>query len=182
MKFTLLATLLPFSQSFIPLSTLRSHRNNVLPRGTPSSGRPLQPRQDPPLSPSPGLLSPSALELASLFDGAQEAWTSYNDALQTNPLLVKSVTAGVILGAADLAGQALEDFNSGDRTDLDLARTARFAFFGLVLQVKTRLFASPWLRTPDHRYTSGDPRGFYDGTKQNLHRRCLFSMRELTLP
>mmetsp|Transcript_72063 Transcript_72063/g.202227 ORF Transcript_72063/g.202227 Transcript_72063/m.202227 type:complete len:228 (-) Transcript_72063:151-834(-) len=66
--------------------------------------------------------------------GAQEAWTAYNDALQANPLLVKSVTAGVILGAADLAGQA---FEQKENKAVDIARTARFAFFGLVLQ-------APW--------------------------------------
>jgi len=67
----------------------------------------------------------------------QQAWTAYNDALEVNPLLVKSVTAGIILGAADLAGQSLEDAQSGNKTELDLARTIRFAFFGLVLQ-------APW--------------------------------------
>lgn len=61
-----------------------------------------------------------------------EAWTAYNEALEANPLLVKSVTASVILGAADLAGQALEQ-----KEAVDLARTARFAIFGLVLQ-------APW--------------------------------------
>lgn len=70
--------------------------------------------------------------------GAQEAWTAYNEALEANPLLVKSVTAGVILGAADLAGQALEAVKSdSDDSSVDFARTARFAFFGLVLQ-------APW--------------------------------------
>lgn len=70
--------------------------------------------------------------------GAQEAWTAYNEALEASPLLVKSVTAGVILGAADLAGQALEAVqNDSDENSVDLARTARFAFFGLVLQ-------APW--------------------------------------
>ena len=74
----------------------------------------------------------------SLGAGVQEAWSAYNDALQANPLLVKSVTASVILGAGDLAGQALEaqQKGNGDST-VDLARTARFAFFGLVLQ-------APW--------------------------------------
>lgn len=80
--------------------------------------------------------------------GIQEAWTAYNDALQASPLLVKSVTASVILGAADVAGQAIEqaqtadnkndvDGNNDDLSQLDLARTIRFAFFGLVLQ-------APW--------------------------------------
>eukprot|EP00525_Craspedostauros_australis_P003332 CAMPEP_0198133428 /NCGR_PEP_ID=MMETSP1442-20131203/59556_1 /TAXON_ID= /ORGANISM="Craspedostauros australis, Strain CCMP3328" /LENGTH=228 /DNA_ID=CAMNT_0043794545 /DNA_START=270 /DNA_END=956 /DNA_ORIENTATION=- len=81
----------------------------------------------------------------------QEAWMAYNDALEASPLLVKSITASVILGAADVAGQALESRyanNSDDDTvvqsnsesassGIDLARTARFAFFGLVLQ-------APW--------------------------------------
>ncbi len=68
-----------------------------------------------------------------------QAWEAYNDALASDPLLVKSVTAGVILGAADLAGQALEDIQKeGDESsELDIARTIRFAFFGLVLQ-------APW--------------------------------------
>ena len=73
-----------------------------------------------------------------------EAWGAYNDALEASPLLVKSVTASAILGAADLAGQALEakqkeDANAADAVDaeIDWARTARFAFFGLVLQ-------APW--------------------------------------
>ena len=71
-------------------------------------------------------------------DGIQEAWSAYNDALQASPLLVKSVTASVILGAGDLAGQALEAKQKGTGDgSLDWARTARFAFFGLVLQ-------APW--------------------------------------
>lgn len=71
--------------------------------------------------------------------GIQEAWTAYNGALETDPLLVKSVTAGVILGAADLTGQFLEAKQKGDdaASELDIARTVRFAFFGLVLQ-------APW--------------------------------------
>lgn len=70
--------------------------------------------------------------------GAQEAWSAYNDALQSYPLLTKSVTAGAILGAADIAGQALENKQKGDDdAELDIARTVRFAFFGLVLQ-------APW--------------------------------------
>lgn len=72
-----------------------------------------------------------------------EAWGAYNDALEASPLLVKSVTAGAILGAADLAGQALEAVQKGQKgddgseTSIDWARTARFAIFGLVLQ-------APW--------------------------------------
>jgi len=65
-----------------------------------------------------------------------DAWTAYNDALEASPLVVKSVTASVILGAADLAGQALES-KDDPISEIDFARFARFAFFGLVLQ-------APW--------------------------------------
>ena len=41
-----------------------------------------------------------------------------------------------IIYGIDAAGQALEDYNSGENTEIDYARTARFAFFGLVLQVR----------------------------------------------
>lgn len=69
-----------------------------------------------------------------------EAWDSYNAALAAHPLAVKSVTASVILGAADLSGQALEASRADDGTDeaavssIDWARAARFSIFGLVLQ------------------------------------------------
>jgi peroxisomal membrane protein 2 len=74
-----------------------------------------------------------------------DAWHSYNEALVANPLMVKSITAGVILGAADLTGQALEKVRlesaagGKDRIEraVDVARVARFAIFGLVLQ-------APW--------------------------------------
>lgn len=74
-----------------------------------------------------------------------QAWQAYNDALNTSPLLVKSVTAGVILGAADLAGQAVQDAQrEGDETtDIDIARTVRFAFFGLALQAPWNHFLLP---------------------------------------
>ncbi len=49
----------------------------------------------------------------------------------------RSITAGVILGAADFTGQALERSgkDSGEDVGVDLARVARFAFFGFILQV-----------------------------------------------
>ena len=94
----------------------------------------------------------------------QQAWTAYNDALETSPLLVKSVTAGVILGAADLTGQAFEGAQSDDEstskdTGIDVARTVRFAFFGFILQAPWNHFyytlldgaipptADPWTST-----------------------------------
>ena len=57
--------------------------------------------------------SPSRLHRRSrtglrLAGGFEDAWSSYLTALEANPLLVKSVTAGVILGAADLSGQAIQ--------------------------------------------------------------------------
>ncbi|KAL7548485.1 hypothetical protein ACHAWF_011767 [Thalassiosira exigua] len=85
----------------------------------------------------------SSLQLA----GFEEAWSSYLSALEADPLLVKSVTAGVILGAADLSGQAIQQAIAASDADgdesasggggVDFARFARFAFFGFVLQ-------APW--------------------------------------
>ena len=70
--------------------------------------------------------------------GITEAWDAYNMALDTDPLVTKSVTAGLILGAADFSGQLLEKQSSDDADkEIDIAREARFAFFGLVLQ-------APW--------------------------------------
>jgi hypothetical protein len=47
------------------------------------------------------------------------------------------------LGAADFAGQAFENRKSQDDQEvakgLDVARVARFAFFGFILQVRTRI-------------------------------------------
>jgi len=82
---------------------------------------------------------PSQLALfgPEVVEDLSNAWTAYNVALETDPLLTKSVTAGVILGAADLAGQALENRMAELDKDVDWARAARFAFFGFVLQ-------APW--------------------------------------
>jgi hypothetical protein len=67
------------------------------------------------------------------------AWSSYNVALEQNPLITKSITAGVILGAADLAGQKLENYNKEQDVDfsIDFGRFIRFGFFGFILQ-------APW--------------------------------------
>jgi hypothetical protein len=67
-----------------------------------------------------------------------EIWDEYNMALNTDPLLVKSITAGVLLGAADLTGQLFENStNEKSNKEIDIIRTIRFAIFGLVLQ-------APW--------------------------------------
>lgn len=77
-----------------------------------------------------------------MVPGAEEAWSSYLTALEADPLLVKSITAGVILGAADLSGQAIqsataEEGTAASEAGIDIARFARFAFFGFILQ-------APW--------------------------------------
>mmetsp|Transcript_24765 Transcript_24765/g.36698 ORF Transcript_24765/g.36698 Transcript_24765/m.36698 type:complete len:259 (-) Transcript_24765:107-883(-) len=76
---------------------------------------------------------------AGITDTLVNAWTSYNVALEQDPLLTKSITAGVILGAADLAGQTLENSQKETETDLeiDFGRFIRFGFFGFILQ-------APW--------------------------------------
>jgi peroxisomal membrane protein 2 len=78
-----------------------------------------------------------SLRAVEFAEGISDAWNAYNGALEANPLLVKSVTAGVILGAADLTGQTFENSKSDGETTIDVGRVARFALFGLVLQ-------APW--------------------------------------
>jgi hypothetical protein len=133
MKGLLLSSLclFPLSNGFVPSTST--------PRFPPSPAHLTKAtRQIPSSSLALNVVAPEAL---------QEAWTSYNNALEANPLLVKSVTAGVILGAADLAGQAIEDINSGKKVgqDINFARAARFAFFGLVLQAVCKQHRT-WLR------------------------------------
>ncbi len=88
--------------------------------------------------------SSTCLNLAELGgSGITEVWNSYLNALEANPLLVKSVTAGVILGAADLSGQAIQQATADSSSEsaaaasVDIARFLRFAFFGFILQ-------APW--------------------------------------
>ena len=72
--------------------------------------------------------------------GISEAWSSYQAALESDPLLVKSLTASVILSSADCAGQFIEKVTAEDGAEekqLDLARVTRFFLFGLLLQ-------APW--------------------------------------
>jgi hypothetical protein len=84
----------------------------------------------------------------SAIDQVSALWDSYSAALESNPLVVKSVTASIILGAADFTGQALEnrlnqddddDSNNSSDKAIDFGRAARFAIFGLVLQGKRRI-------------------------------------------
>ena len=73
--------------------------------------------------------------------GIAEVWDSYNALLESSPLVTKSLTASVILGSADCAGQFIEKVTAsrqGEKEkELDLARVFRFFIFGLVLQ-------APW--------------------------------------
>jgi len=57
-------------------------------------------------------------------------WADYNLQLAAAPLVTKSITAAVIIGAGDAAAQVIE---SKGRT-FDGARYARWAVFGLLLQ------------------------------------------------
>ena len=55
----------------------------------------------------------------NLAGGFEEAWSAYLNALEADPLLVKSITAGVILGAADLSGQAIQSAIAANNRDDD---------------------------------------------------------------
>ena len=137
------------SSYVVPLSYQRTPLTHL---PSPSS-----PDGSPTRSPSSSSSS-TCLNLAGLSGGVSVAWNSYLGALEANPLLVKSITAGVILGAADLSGQALQsamattttnnnnndatttDNDNADNSDsagVDIARFVRFAFFGFILQ-------APW--------------------------------------
>jgi hypothetical protein len=104
---------------------------------TPQVGPPTSFRKKPTIRPGQTRSPDTRLALG----GVGEAWDAYNAALEANPLIVKSVTAGIILGAADFAGQAIENVQKGGKAEsdegIDFARAARFAIFGLVLQ-------APW--------------------------------------
>ena len=66
-----------------------------------------------------------------MIAGIEDAWSSYLSALESDPLLVKSITAGIILGAADLSGQAIQSTlaandESGTAESSDGVDIARF--------------------------------------------------------
>ena len=61
-----------------------------------------------------------------------EIWSGYLGLLESAPLVTKSCTACVIIGAGDAAAQALERTKTGG--ELDFVRVLRWAIFGLVLQ------------------------------------------------
>lgn len=92
-------------------------------------------------------VSPSRIHMdpsggVDVVESVSNAWSAYNIALEEDPLVTKSITAGVILGAADFVGQAFERnqesaIDDVEEKGVDLARVARFAFFGFILQ-------APW--------------------------------------
>jgi len=82
-----------------------------------------------------GLNAPSAVDPSLSEYFISDIWTNYNNALETSPLLTKSLTACVLLGSADLTGQALE--NVKNQGDVNIGRAIRFAIFRLILQ-------APW--------------------------------------
>lgn len=65
------------------------------------------------------------------------SWDSYVQHLEKRPLLVKSITATLILGSADLCGQGVEHIRGTSVVPgVDWLRAARFGAFGL--------FGTPW--------------------------------------
>lgn len=66
--------------------------------------------------------------------GVEQLWGDYLDLLDTAPLITKSCTAGVIIGAGDAAAQLVESSKSESDVAFDPIRALRWAFFGLVLQ------------------------------------------------
>ena len=61
-------------------------------------------------------------------------WISYTSVLQKRPLLVRCITASIILGFGDLAGQATENWNAVSIHLINWHRVFRFAFFGFFCQ------------------------------------------------
>ena len=116
----------------------------LLPHAVPLDARRLHATRPALRCSSPAMLDPAS------------AWAAYNSALVTDPLVTKAISAGVIIGAGDAAAQLVEGSKNGKA--FDPLRYARWAFFGLVLQVSAhvaepalgvrgavRLLRVPWL-------------------------------------
>ena len=114
-----------------------SHRRQRFPHNRQSSYPESVPSRAP--EASPGSFRTTTTTTSLPLAGIEEAWSSYLTALEADPLLVKSVTAGVILGAADLTGQAIQQAQADTAGDgdvgsdgggggVDVARFVRFAF------------------------------------------------------
>ena len=60
-----------------------------------------------------------------------QIWDSYYDALQKRPLLIKSITAFVVLSVADCMAQVIEMIRSLPNSAFDLPRVLHYGFIGL---------------------------------------------------
>jgi peroxisomal membrane protein 2 len=61
-------------------------------------------------------------------------WITYQSWLYSRPLLTKSLTAAIIVGCGDLAGQCIELIRQSPTTSLDLWKIFTFTLMGLLLQ------------------------------------------------
>lgn len=126
--------------SLLLFGCVQHHTADAFVSPQPVSQRRLIPNNPQLLPESPQFSRSSQQSKTTLgLAGFEEAWSSYLTALEADPLLVKSITAGVILGAADLSGQAIQQATSesDEEASVDFGRFARFAFFGFILQ-------APW--------------------------------------
>jgi peroxisomal membrane protein 2 len=78
----------------------------------------------------------------------QQLWADYNVALEMHPLLIKSITAGIVMGAADATGQCVERIKKEgfqSRIRLDWLRCARFTIFGTFILAPWTHYYFRWL-------------------------------------
>jgi hypothetical protein len=85
------------------------------------------------LRPTPRPLQRYRSQSVVALAGVAEVWQDYLGLLESAPLVTKSITAGVIIGAGDSAAQLLASRDKID-AEFDVARALRWALFGLVLQ------------------------------------------------
>jgi len=134
-----------FTLGLLFLGNSQHQSANAFVSPLPLSQRTLTVNNNPQLPGNPlstSLVATKPTQTSLNLAGLEDVWSSYLTALESDPLLVKSITAGVILGAADLSGQAIQQKlaeNEGIESEVgvDIARFVRFAFFGFILQ-------APW--------------------------------------
>ena len=77
-------------------------------------------------------------------------WSDYNDKLESNPLLVKAITAFFVLGFGDAVAQVIENLQGRAASPgWDCPRTLRFGVFGLL--------GAPWSHYYYHALDSALP-------------------------
>jgi protein Mpv17 len=91
---------------------------------------------------------PGPLDASSADDGKEKAegflkdlWTSYNNNLESSPILTKALTSLTGFALGDFLAQKFID----KRDELDLQRLARMASFGLLVHGPTGHFFYGWL-------------------------------------